>query len=180
VQLGPLTANDPETEDAMTATKARYERETQLVTTSRSGGLPVHYVMTRHGAVARTWMPGCTEVVLWRPRSQHPTYQGSVAHVGLAWVATDPHGTVVATASDYLDAEAALLPLRTGTRSRAGYAWPWEIRQELEWRRTPAASADCDVCGQPLQTGVCFRTDLHWGVVDGEFRTTRDMSALTR
>lgn len=163
----------------MTAKQARYERETQLVTAT-PGGLPVHYVMTRHGAVTRTWMGALVEIALWRPSNQHPTYQGSVNHIGLKWVATDPRGTVVATTPDYLDAEAALLPLRTRVRSCGTYEWPWEIVRELEWRRAPIPKPECDICGHRLQAGVCVRPDLHWGVVDGQFRTGREMTALTR
>lgn len=161
----------------MTAKQAGYERKTQLVTTSRPGAFPVHFVMTRHGAVARTWIPGYgTEIALWRPRNLHPQYQGTVTRGEGGWVATDPHGRQIASAVDYIDAEAALLPLHTRTRSHAEHEWPFEIVRELEWRRNPPVPT-CPICGHPLTGTQCTRPDLHWGVdSDGNFRTAHELA----
>ena len=142
--------------------QARYEPETQVVVDPQPEAITRHYVMTRHGAVARTFLPGTTmvNVALWRPTNRHPQFQGTITRQGDRWLAVDSHEQFVATAADYRDAEAALLPLRTRTRSHGSGTWPYEIKRELEWRRDPRLT--CENCGQPLTGGVCIRPDLHW------------------
>lgn len=148
-----------------TARQARYATASQHVQ-RESGRLTKHYVLTRHGAVARTFVPGGTflvTVVLWRPSLRHPQLQGTVTMTWdgdqLVYQASDPDGRVVATTRTYLDAEAALLPRRTRTRSQGDYDWPAPILAGLTpTSRRPA----CDICGWAVRDGVCSRPDLHW------------------
>ena len=110
-----------------TSRTARYR--TLRVTSER--GTPRHYHHTRHGWVARTWIgTTSTEVVLHR-RSHTATggtYQGSVHAVPGGWQAVDTTGNtptpVGPVCVDYLDAEALLLPRRTGYRAQGVYRWP--------------------------------------------------------
>lgn len=106
-----------------------WPRDTRITTTRDDGqGCPVHFVDTRHGIVARTFVGDCMEIVLWRPANTHPTYQGHVELVTVdgvrGWVGFDPHGRrVTAVHPNYLWAEAPLLRLRTGRPSRADLPW---------------------------------------------------------
>lgn len=145
-----------------TAKQARYQPTTLHI----DGGpdrLTRHYTLTRHGAVARTFVGAgslIVEVVLWRRRNRHPQYQGSVRRStdGTGYTSYDATGREIATAADYINAEAPLLPLRTRHRSRAAYTWPSEILRKMR----EAASGVCDICGTPLKTNECPRPDLHW------------------
>lgn len=141
-----------------TAKQARYETHTQHVVNTGEG-LPRAYVLTMHGAVARTWLPGgMAEVVLWRRHNRHAQYQGAVTHVGDQWVATDPRGREITRKANYIDAEAALLPLRNRRRSIAEHHWPVGMLAAL---RAPRFE-QCDICGWEVRDGECTRTDLHW------------------
>lgn len=116
-----------------TAAQAGYHAEVTELATTRSGGdgLPRHYVLTRHGILARTWAgPDFVQVALLRPRNGHATYQGSVQAVPGGWAAFNPDGRQVsAVHNDYMDAEPALLRLRTGHRSTSTYDWPgWMLQ----------------------------------------------------
>jgi len=150
-----------------TARCARYQRETMTVVGDDTAGLVRHYVMTRHGAVARTFVsdtgPLLVEVALWRPANRSPQFQGCVTRDGGRFVASAPDRGFVFSAVDYLDAESELLRLRTRTRSHES-GWPYEIRRELLWsRRQPGAT--CSDCGNRLVLGGCTRPDLHWSEV---------------
>lgn len=159
----------------MNANTAQYQAETQIVTGLNGTGLPTHYVMTRHGAVSRTFLPGSllVNVALWRPGNKHPQFQGSIRRAANGqFEAINSKGQHVAFADDYLDAEAALLPLRMRTRSHSGRQWPETILRELEWSRVPLSSLagkvwcpPCHVCGHEMPGGVCVRPDLHWELV---------------
>lgn len=110
--------------------QAGYQPDTTIVTTTDAGGLHRHYVRTRHGTVARTWMgASVTEVTLRRPSHRCGTYQGSVHAVPGGWQAVDDSGPqpvpVGPVHADYLDAEARLLRRRTGQVARATYRWPY-------------------------------------------------------
>ena len=149
-----------------TAARAGYQPETQEVVRPPDG-LTRHYVLTRHGAVRRVWMPGplLVEVALWRPRLRHAQYQGIVTRQGGVYVATIPTGQEVARTRDYIDAEAALLPLRNRHRSYATRAeWPEAIRREMEWRSQGRPAGQCGICGHTLAAlgAPCQRPDLHW------------------
>lgn len=113
-----------------TPRQAGYLPETTVVTTTEAGGLVRHYVRTRHGTVARTWMgTAVTEVILRRPAHRRGTYQGSVHCVAGGWQAVDDSRThqvpVGPVCTDYLDAEALLLRRRTGQVARVTYRWPY-------------------------------------------------------
>lgn len=154
----------------MTATRtwtpgqARYQQDTMVVVDPQPEAITRHYVMTIHGAVARTWLPGTTlvNVALWRPRNLHPQYQGDIVRVGVEWVAlTAESRREIGRAAEYLRAEAMLLPLRTRTRSYGSGTWPTEIRRELYWRRE--RREQCGTCGNRLTAwGACTQPDLHW------------------
>jgi hypothetical protein len=152
-----------------TAKSAGYQRDTMTVVGDSTTGLVRHYVITRHGAVARafTFGPGPlrAEVALWRPSNRHPQFQGYVARVGGRFDAHTPDGRFVASAVDYLDAESELLRLHTRTRSYASGPWPFEIRRELLWSRMQSGTT-CEDCGHPLVRGGCTRPDLHWTEVE--------------
>jgi hypothetical protein len=111
-----------------TTRQAGYHAEVTEFTTTRGGGegLPQHFVLTRHGVLARTWVgPGLAEVTLRRPRHAHGTYQGHVAMVPGGWAGYNHNGQpVTAICRDYLDAEAPLLRLRTGHTATGKYRWP--------------------------------------------------------
>jgi hypothetical protein len=147
--------------------QARYQRDTMVVVPSETGvdAIMRHYVMTLHGAVARTWVPDgpvLVNVALWRPRNLHPQYQGDVIRDGAEWVAlTADSRREIGRAGEYLHAEAMLLPLRTRTRSHGSGTWPTEIRRELHWRRE--RRTECGTCGNRLTAwGACTQPDLHW------------------
>lgn len=144
------------------ARQARYEPETMMVLDAQPQAITRHYVMTRHGAVARSWLPGSTlvTIALWRPRNRHPQFQGTLTRRGGGWLAVDSNEWFVACRNEFRDAEAALLPLRTRTRSHGSGPWPAEILRELAWRRDPRVQ--CENCGHPLADGICTRSDLHW------------------
>lgn len=144
-----MTPQQPATAAAQrtrwTVRQAGYRLDGTVVTTSPSGSFQQHYVLTRHGLVARTWLgPDFTQIALRRRRNSGATYQGSVRAVpGGGWQAFDdftgaaqPVGGVH---NDYLDAEALLLPRRTGHRSTARYAWPAGHLRQLT---TQAAASD--------------------------------------
>ena len=108
-----------------TARQAGYKGRTTLHV-PLPDGTARQYVRTRHGLVARTWVGlGLAEVVLKRPRNKHATYQGSVRIVPGGWQAYDDGGDrpvpVGPVCTDYLDAEAQLLPRRTGRRASGRY-----------------------------------------------------------
>ncbi len=116
-----------------TPTQARYA-DGIVVTSTRpddqlTPGLPLHYQLTIHGAVRRTWVgPDYVEIALHRHGNQHATYQGTVQATAGGWIAYDPDGTpLTPTFTDYLAAEAVLLPRRTRRRSSATYPLPTEI-----------------------------------------------------
>jgi len=84
----------------------------------------VHFVPTRHGTLARTWIGDCGEIALLRPSNTAATYQGTVRAVRGGWVALDPDGAqITGVCRNYIDAEAPLLRLRTGHRSHAKLPW---------------------------------------------------------
>lgn len=155
-----------------TPRQARYEAENMVVTQDLPGvdAIVRHYVLTRHGAVARTWLPGRTRledgtladayvnVALWRPANLYPQWQGNVVRLGGQWVAMLPDGPEVGRAAEYLHAEALLLPLRTRTRSHGSGTWPTSIRRELYWRRSPQV---CPRCQSRLRNGICPRPEWH-------------------
>ena len=145
-----------------TARAARYDVDTLTVRDHGPRDMAVHHVMTRHGAVRRTWLPGplLVEVGLWRPGNAEPQYQGQITRANGRYVATTSRGEVVARCADYTDAEAALLPLRLRTRSAARGHWPVEILTALARMREPAPT--CANCGHRLTGGICTRPDLHW------------------
>lgn len=147
-----------------TAAAARYERGTQVVTTSQPMGFGHvrHWVLTRHGVVSRSFVGDRqfeVTVALLRPSNKHPQWQGTIVRVGFLYQASDPTGWVVAVERDYLDAEAALLPLRTRTRSSVRRE---ECPEALLKRLEPAPKPKCDICGHDLVGEVCDRPDLHW------------------
>lgn len=148
-----------------TARMAQYQPETTMVIGDHPiDGVIRHYVMTRHGAVCRSFLPGplMVSIALWRPSNKHPQYQGDITRDEAGrYQATTPDSRIVATTADYLDAEAALLPLRNRTRSHGSGHWPYEIRRELLWSRRQTGRT-CDNCGWTLVQGVCTRPDLHW------------------
>ncbi len=113
-----------------TPAQARYDRYATLVTTTRGdeGGCTIHFVPTRHGVAGRVWVGdggALVEIVLRRPSNSGATYQGHVAAVPGGWAGYDPSGVqVTAVHTNYIDAEAPLLRLRTRTRSTGQYPWP--------------------------------------------------------
>lgn len=149
-----------------TAKHAQYQPETLVLVGNNPNDVARHYVMTRHGAVARAFLPGplMVNVALWRPRNQHPQFQGTITRLPDGrYQAVDPDNRPVSVADNYLDVEAALLPLRTRTRSYGSGTWPYEIRRELLWSRRQVGPT-CRDCGHPLALGGCTRPDLHWPI----------------
>lgn len=114
--------------------QAGYQAHTLAVTTSHPEtpeipGLVLHYQLTRHGAVARTWCgPDLVEVVLRRRGQVRGTYQGTVRAVAGGWQAHTPRGDLLgAVHTNYLDAEAPLLRERTGVVAAGTYRWPFTM-----------------------------------------------------
>lgn len=114
--------------------QAGYQVDSMVVTTTRpdtpaSPGLPVDFVRTRHGAVARVWIGAdLTEVTMRRPRNVRPTFQGTVRRMSGGWAGFDPDGQqITGIYANYLDAEAPMLLLRTGRRSASTFPWPHRI-----------------------------------------------------
>lgn len=145
-----------------TARQARYDTWATVLGVSAGGGLPVHYVPTRHGLVARTWMGhDLVSVVLLRRGNAGATFQGTLQLVRGGWMVVDSRDNHIGTfGGDFLDAEAALLRLRTGVRSVCDYPWPRHLLAEL---RAERPKAKCDVCGNRLgKDGACTRPDTHW------------------
>lgn len=103
--------------------------DTRIATTRGDGeGLPVHFLDTRPGVMGRIFVGDVMEIVLWRPPNTHPTFQGWVELVdtaeGRGWVGFDPTGQPVTEAHpNYVQAEAPLLRLHTGRRSRSDLPW---------------------------------------------------------
>lgn len=125
-----------------TVRQAGYRLHSTVATTSQ-GGLPQHFVATRHGIVVRTWLgPDFTEVALRRPGHTGSTYQGTVRSIPGGWQAFDDRGNPAPPLGvvhrDYLDAEAVLLPRRTGHRSAVRYQWPAGLLREVTAHRTAA------------------------------------------
>lgn len=92
-------------------------------------GLPVQFIRTRHGAVARVQLgAGFTEVLIWRHRNARPTFQGSVRRTPDGWTGFGPDGQpVTGVHADYLHAEAPMLLHRTGRRAATTFPWPTRI-----------------------------------------------------
>jgi hypothetical protein len=118
--------------------QAGYRPTTQVVTTTRpdtpeASGLVRHYVSTRHGIVARTWVgPDLVEVTIRRRGQVRGTYLGHVLAVTGGWQAHAPNGTPTgAVHADYLDAEAPMLLARTGHTARGTYRWPHVLVYDL-------------------------------------------------
>lgn len=116
-----------------TPRQARYAGHV-IVTTTRPDvpecpGLPLHYQLTVHGAVRRTWVgPDYVEIALHRHGNQHYTYQGTVQTVPGGWAAFSPDRDQLTPAlAEYLAAEAVLLPRRTRRRTETTYPVPTEI-----------------------------------------------------
>jgi hypothetical protein len=123
-----LTYGNPAQFRRWTARQAGYDHDRAVEVTTRypaADGLPLELVPTRHGEVARTWLGRAfSEVVLRRPRHTAGTFQGTVHGVVGGWIASAPDGRRTSPVlHDYLDAEARLLLLRTGHRSRARHPW---------------------------------------------------------
>jgi hypothetical protein len=134
-----------------------------ITSINTTGGLVRHYVYDQPGIIARTFMPGLVvEVALWRGANKYPTYQGTVTrHRGDGrYTATTPAGEeVTTTALNYIDAEQALLCVRTGRRSHAGHDWPGNFLGKLRARHEKPT---CRECGHEFVNGTCRRLDLHW------------------
>lgn len=116
---------------AHTAATARYG---ELHTDTKTGR---EFQPTRHGLVCRTWIGpqlDLTEVVLLRRSAKGGVLQGVVQRqADGTWIAYDPNHRQVGEATQtYLDAEAQLLPLRTGYRAGCDITWPrdlvWQLR----------------------------------------------------
>jgi hypothetical protein len=114
--------------------QAGYDAATMVVTTTRpdtpeTPGLPVDFIRTRHGTVARVWLGhDLTEVTIRRPRNVRPTFQGTVRRISGGWSGFDPDGQqVTGIHANYLDAEAPMLLLRTGRRAASTFPWPHRI-----------------------------------------------------
>lgn len=142
-----------------TAKQARYNTGTQVVV-REDGRLTKHYVLTQHGAVARTFVTGSflVEVALLRRGNKHAQYQGCITRDGDLYMATTPAGERVAACAHYIDAEAALLPRRNRRRAWGDYAWPITITAALHAPKFE----QCQVCGWEVRGGECTRPDLHW------------------
>jgi hypothetical protein len=135
-----------------TPAQAGYRPDSQVVTTTRpetpeAPGLVQHYVLTRHGIIARTWIgPDLAEIVLRRPTHVAGTYQGFVQAVPGGWAAFGSGAAeqISRVYTDYLDAEAVLLRLRTGRRATGEYRWPrglmLRLRSQHHARQTAAAA----------------------------------------
>jgi hypothetical protein len=136
-------------------------RQQPAVVVDTAAGLTRHYLLGRPGLIARVFMPGplTVEIALWRTGNQQPTFQGAVTYASGTYIATSPNGEPVTRAADYLDAEKALLRLRTRRRSTAAYRWPDHLVRQ--WRAR-GEKPRCDTCGHPIVDGRCRRPDLHW------------------
>jgi hypothetical protein len=127
--------------------QAGYQLRSTQLGASEHGSFVQHFVVTRHGVVARTWIgPDFVQIVLRRPANSGGTYQGSVRAVPGGWQAFDdftgaaqPVGPVYA---DYLDAEAPLLRRRTGHRATSAYGWPAEHLRLITARRAGARAGE--------------------------------------
>lgn len=112
--------------------------------------------------VIRTW------------RQKNPTYQGIVFWRDGAWQAEATRGKagkeIIGAFADYVDAENALVAVRTGEPSCAVWDGPRPAG--------PPALPTCATCGNELYVvgdvdgdnataGECSRLDLHWGPADG-------------
>ncbi len=120
-----------------TPTQARYTAPV-VVTSTRpadeySTGLTLHYQLTVHGAVRRTYVgPDYVEVALHRHGNRHATFQGTVQATAGGWIAYDPDSNPLTPVfTDYLAAEAVLLPRRTRRRSSVTFPIPTEIAGSL-------------------------------------------------
>lgn len=149
-----------------TAKLARYQTETMTVG-REPFRITKHYVLTRHGLVARAFMPAplYVTVALLRRNRVHPQYQGTITHDGECYVATTPEGAdgtpgeETARTANYIDAEAALLVLKTKTRSHMEWHFPRALREELN---CTALKPTCPTCGWETVNDVCVRPELHW------------------
>ena len=117
------------------ARRAQYDsHQTEIV---REGTVVQHYVLTRYGIVCREFLGGSrfaplmTEVVLMRRGNKTPTFLGTVERRGDVWFAqlpSDAEPREHFEAADYIEAEAWLLPRKSGWRSQKRYVWPrWMI-----------------------------------------------------
>lgn len=116
-----------------TPNQARYTGRVVVTSTrpddQHSPGLTLHYQLTVHGAVRRTYVgPDYVEVALHRHGNRHATFQGTVQATAGGWIAYDPDSNPLTPVfTDYLAAEAVLLPRRTRRRSSVAYVLPTEI-----------------------------------------------------
>jgi hypothetical protein len=132
-----------------TPAQAGYRPETQVVTsthpeTPEAPGFVQHYVLTRHGIVARTWAgTDLVEIVLRRPSHAGGTYQGFVQQVAGGWAGFDgdTREQVTQVHQDYLAAEAPLLRRRTGRRTHGTYRWPAGLRMRMAAQRDRDSAA---------------------------------------
>lgn len=135
-----MTATATRAARSWTPAQAGYQPRTQVVTSTRpdtpeAPGLVQHYVLTRHGIVARTWCgPDLVEVALRRRGQVRGTYQGHITAVpGGGWQAYDTNRTLLGPGyANYLDAEAPLLRRRTGVTTTGTYRWPFAMRVVLD------------------------------------------------
>jgi hypothetical protein len=124
--------------------------------------------------VSRTFLdgapgvPGLFEITVIRSwRQKRATYQGFVFHQDGAWTAEVTRGKTretVGAFADYVDAENALVAVRTGILSYQ----PWDGPRPAG----PPAIPTCATCGNDLYVvgevgsdtlaGECTRLDLHW------------------
>lgn len=120
-----------------TANQAGYDHDRTLQSPTRSLGLsiPREVVPTRHGPVAHTMYDGImAEVALLRTGHTSSTYLGTVHRVVGGWVSYTPDGQRASVLrSAYHDAEATLLPMRTGGTQRGVYP-------RLQQATSPAAA----------------------------------------
>jgi hypothetical protein len=148
--------------------KAGYEIETLVVQApANPTAVARHYVMTSYGAVRRTFTsPDWVEIALRRVGVIHDQYQGHIRSLaGGGFLAVDAKLREVGRFGDYMDAEAALLPLRLRCRSHAVSVWPELILQDLRLRAEVAEypHGQCGNCGNELAgNGECTHPDLHW------------------
>lgn len=148
--------------------KAGYEIETLVVQAPADPtSLARHYVMARYGAVRRTFVAAhITEITLRRIGFKHDQFQGMVESLtGGGFLAVDAKLREVGRFGDYMDAEAALLPLRLRCRSHAVSVWPELILQDLRLRADAVEypHGQCGNCGNELAgNGECTRPDLRW------------------
>lgn len=126
------------------------------------------YTVRGAAVVSRTYAGGdregffeITVIRSWRQKSA--TYQGIVYYRAGAWHAEATRGgssmEVVGTYADYVDAENALVTIRTRVKSYQSWDGPRPSQ--------PAQAPLCVVCGWALhRDGDCTRTDLHWHLGD--------------